>query len=373
MQRTISPNPGDHPSPWIDNDGDLLVSTASSSSESDVLVESSEPNGKMPRFRRQAPRETQPVIFIIPMVSSSASPHSPQAKKPLHATTSNTSPSPASNASSSTVQPGFDQTSTRLAPLLANLITSNKRWLEQVGVSSNTVEQLLDIVSMLPYGLNGDIKIGSDKFFIDLKKTVKRLAVEGLDADSLSDSLHNVINHLVDPAHNSHKLLKLLMQEIQRSVQTGTGNKPLLEMDVTDGGTAPWIDGPYQISPFSLPVALDQALKKHGALLSRVLGVEPIKVLYQIVSNLPVNLGLGRYASKDLTKHELCTAIEKIDHGLSVLEKAAEVIGDSNYWDGKIYAAMAKLQPWMPPAKRQRIPEDTMTACRMVFSLLQMI
>lgn len=375
MYPKIATDTTKHKSPWIDEDGDVLVSTASSSAESDVLVESSQSEDKKPRLKRKPPVETQPVLLIIPIVSTSAPPPSLKVRKPANTATSIGSASSTASTSSSAVQADFTQSSARLAPLLANLISTNKDWLQQAGLSDDTIKQLIDIVSMLPYGLNGDIKLGSDEFFRGLKKTVKRLLGEELITSSMEVVLRDTINHVGDPSEHNQKLLTLLMKEIRRALQTRAGDTNKLAIDTTQGGSAAWIKGPYQASPFSLPVALNEALKKNGPLLCRVLGTEAVAALYQLTSLLPVNLGPSRYQSKEHTKLELRTAMKGIRNPAmaSALADAANIVRDPEFWDGKIYAARATMRPGVKPEKLGRVPEETMVACRMVFSLLQMI
>lgn len=398
MSLPIALKPAHHPSPWIDDDGDILVSTASTSSEHDPDFDSSTESKEEEKSPRLRSKETQLTVPATPLLKSRMAHSKPMLRSnyelpelpsdPTDEITASPSSSASTSAPSSPASPAsptkFRPANVQLAPLLVNLIDVHQEYLGKFGFSPDTVAQVLAVVSAMPIGLRGNTLIGSAHCSMGLKQALL-LVVKAEEKKALADELDKFISNLPSTEEPGRNLLHRLLAEIYRSLTGQRRFARCLPLDATLRGNARWLHGAYKGNPFSVGATLDQALKSGGLLLEAILGEESVKVLKGVAEWLPSDLGRRKHGTPTKNSSELMSAIEQLDEPETVrdiLGRAASQVGtDPNQWDKLIREAMRSIrEKESQNGERSEIAvadeaadvqAGIRTACITVFKLLQ--
>ena len=224
-------------------------------------------------------------------------------------------------------------------------------YFERLGARAVTVAKLIDVVSLLPFGLHGDTLVGSEAFFQALRQATK-IAVKGPELKALKDALAALINNFRETKEPGRQLVNLLVIEMHRALKNDRDNPPALALDATLGDAARWLTGDYKASSFTLAAALNHALQDQGELLEEILGEKPVGLLQSIAASLPADLGGRCYGSPKHNKRELIRALRHSNNASGArakLVEAALMVGrDPDNWETLIRNAMVaiRLREW---------------------------
>lgn len=392
MSNAVS-NTGPRYSPtYSEEDSDVLVSTPSASSESDVFIESSTSSegGKvsMKAIRRtvsttsdteddspELQHHSTPVLRKAGNNSSKTESTYDEAPSSTASTTSTASIPTTVRAPSPRKGIPVHPSKLQLAPVLANLISVHQDYLDRLGVTASTVSTLIDIVSVLPYGLRGDARIGSGAFFHAMRHAIKRV-LKPKERNDLQIALEAFNSNSRETKEAGRQRVNLMLAEILRALKNDRDNAPEETLDATMGGSAAWLQGDYETNPFSLAAAFDNALEAQGGLLEKILGRQVVDILRKIAASLPVDLGGCCYDSPTQNKNELLGAVARMENPLdtrALLHGAAlSVSTDPDQWETFIENAMRSMKhEARPKNKHEAVRVEIRTACYLVFNVLQ--